>query len=85
MYATVVAETRKQFSFLSQKIAAILSQELVQGNSIIMITETLDTTFDAFGEDGLCDKVLASSGLAKKLCQFPAILKAKVRLCLRCF
>ena len=79
MYVVVLAETRKQPSFLSQKIAAVLSQELVPGNSIIMITETLDTTFDAFGEDGLCDKVLVSSGLAKKLCQFPGILKAKVR------
>ena len=63
---------------LFQRIATILCQELVPRNSIIMITEALDTTFDAFGEDGHCDGVLTSSGLANILSQFPPHLKAKV-------
>lgn len=54
-------------------------RELTPQNSTMMLTETLDTVFDAFGEDGVCDKVLSSSGLGQLLCRAPSMLKTKVR------
>lgn len=63
-----------------QTIAIIFKRELLPSNSALMMAETLDSTFDAFGEDSrLCDKVLASSGLARLLCQLPSILKTKLK------
>eukprot|EP00794_Sanderia_malayensis_P018875 gene18875-20775_t len=59
-------------------IGKILCSAINTNNSVLVITEALDAIFDAFGENGIADSALVSTGLAKELCQLPPLLKAKV-------